>query len=80
MFGMNSISNIRARLGVTQSAMAQAIEVSQGNVSNYEQGQTMPPSVAAKLIVYAKKLGHVITHNDIYAPPAKRTRREAAPP
>lgn len=77
---MNSISNIRARLGVTQSAMAQGIEVSQGNVSNYERGQTMPPDVATKLIAYAKKLGHAITHNDIYAPPSKRKPRQAAPP
>lgn len=79
---MNSISNIRERLGVTQSAMAQGIEVTQGNVSNYERGQKMPPDVAAKLIAYAGRLGHAITYNDIYTlPPAQpKRRRSPAPP
>lgn len=81
---MNPIYDIRARLGVTQAAMAQGIGVTQGNVSNYERGQTMPPDVAGRLIAYAKTLGHTITHNDVYAPPpikAKRTRSpQVAPP
>jgi putative transcriptional regulator len=47
--------------------MGLGIGVTQGNVSNYERGQTMPPDVAARLIAYAKTLGHSITHNDIYA-------------
>jgi putative transcriptional regulator len=66
---MNPISSIRARLGVTQSAMAAGIGVSQGNVSNYEHGQTMPPDVANRLIAYAHSLGHTITFNDVYGPP-----------
>lgn len=80
---MNPIYDIRARLGVTQAAMAQGIGVTQGNVSNYERGQTMPPDVAGKLITYAKTLGHTITHNDIYAPiphKPKRARAQVTPP
>ncbi len=80
---MNSISHIRARLGVTQSAMALGIGVSQGNVSNYEHGQTVPPTVAKRLIDYAQSLGHAITHNDVYGPPPdapKRRRSDQAPP
>lgn len=63
---MNPIANIRARLGVTQAAMADALGVTQGNVSNYERGQTIPPDVARLLIEYANSLGTRITFNDIY--------------
>jgi putative transcriptional regulator len=67
---MNSIQTIRARLGVTQAAMAAGIGVTQGNVSNYERGQRMPPDVAGRLIEYAKSIGHEITYDDVYrAPP-----------
>ena len=65
---MNTISQIRARLGVTQSAMGDGIGVSQANVSNYERGQAMPPHVAAKLIAYAASLGVALTYDEIYAP------------
>ncbi|MDM5178131.1 helix-turn-helix transcriptional regulator [Massilia sp. DJPM01] len=70
MMLMNSIATIRARLGVTQAVMAKGINVSQGNVSNYEHGQAMPPDVAARLIRYAASVGWTISHNDVYAPPA----------
>lgn len=62
---------------MTQKAMGLGIGVTQGNISNYERGQTMPPDVADKLIAYAKKLGHVITHNDIYAPLTAKPKRQA---
>jgi putative transcriptional regulator len=64
---MNAISRIRIRLGVTQAAMAQALDVTQGNVSLYEKGQTVPPRVARHLITYARSLGHEIGFDDIYA-------------
>lgn len=66
---MNSIQHIRARLGVTQAAMAAGIGVTQGNVSNYERGQRMPPDVAGRLIEYAKSLNHAISYDDIYSQP-----------
>lgn len=78
MFFMNSISHIRARLGVTQSEMARGIGVTQGNVSNYERGQTIPPDKVDKLISYALSLGHKITHNDVYGPPPAQPKRRAA--
>lgn len=65
---MNTISQIRAHLGVTQVAMADALGVSQGNVSNYERGQAMPPHVAGRLIAYAGSLGVTLTYDEIYAP------------
>jgi putative transcriptional regulator len=63
---MNSIQTIRARLGVTQAAMAAGIGVTQGNVSNYERGQRMPPDVAGRFIEFARSLGHAITYDDVY--------------
>lgn len=63
---MNKFHHIRAQLGVTQLAMAQALGMSQGNVSNYENGQTVPPYVADKLIKYAASLGSTLTYDLIY--------------
>lgn len=68
---MNNILQIRQRLGLSQAAFGAAIEVSQGNVSHYENDrQEMPIEVARRLIAAAEKLGHVVTLNDIYLPPA----------
>lgn len=64
---MNTILQIRTRLGVTQTVMGDALGVSQANVSNYEHGQTVPPEVAAKLIAFAGSLGVTLTFDEIYA-------------
>ena len=66
---MNRISNIRAKLAVTQKALADVLQVSQGNVSHYERGQNMPPEVAKRLIAFAAKHGHVLSFDDIYGSP-----------
>lgn len=71
---MNNIHQIRKRLGLTQEAFGEAIGVSQGNVSHYEQGrQEVPPDVARRVISAAETAGHVVTFDDIYAlpPPEK---------
>jgi putative transcriptional regulator len=75
---MNPIQTIRARLGVTQAAMAAGIGVTQGNVSMYEHGQRMPPDVATRLIKYALSLNHKITYDDIYGLAKPQRRRKAA--
>lgn len=77
---MNPIQTIRARLGVTQAAMAEALGVSQGNISHYERGQEMPPPVAKLLIEFGASLGHVVTYNDIYGEPAAVPPRRATDP
>jgi putative transcriptional regulator len=64
---MNTISQIRAHLGVTQTEMGDAIGVTQGNVSNYERGQAMPPHVAGRLIAFAATRGVTLTYDEIYA-------------
>lgn len=72
---MNTIKTLRARLGVTQDVMAAGIGVSQGNVSNYERGQRMPPDVAKRLIAFAATLGHTVSYDDVYGPPPIPKRR-----
>lgn len=66
---MNSISQIRATLKVTQQALADALQVSQGNISHYERGQSVPPEVAKRLIAFAGQRGHLLTFDDIYGKP-----------
>ncbi|MFC3338787.1 helix-turn-helix domain-containing protein [Paracandidimonas soli] len=70
---MQPITHIRSRLGLTQAALAAGIGVTQGNVSHYERGQTVPPDVAAKLIDFASTLGVSLTFDDIYRPTPKET-------
>ncbi len=67
---MSTFKTIRKQLGVTQAAMASGIGCTQGNISFYENGQTVPPESAMRLISYAKSLGHNITFEDIYGTPA----------
>ena len=78
---MNAFKTIRQRLGATQAAIAEAIGVTQGNVSFYEKGQTVPPQIAAKLIEHARSLGHTITFDDLYASTEEGAdlREQAAP-
>lgn len=68
MLHMTTILAVRKSLGLTQSELAKRLGVTQGSVSFYENGQTIPPETAAKLIVVAKEAGQVVTFDDIYAP------------
>ena len=63
----STIKAIRERLGVTQTALAEGIGCTQGNVGHYEnKGQCVPPDVAKRLIRFASTRGHVVTYEDIY--------------
>ncbi|OZI61572.1 helix-turn-helix domain-containing protein [Bordetella genomosp. 11] len=73
---MNAIRSIRNRLGLTQQALAQALGVTQGNVSLYEHGQEMPPKVARRLVAFANQMGTRITLDDVYA--VREAQQEAA--
>ena len=66
---MSPIRRVRARLGVTQEALAEGIGCTQGNIGHYEHGLTMPPTRARRLIAFAAARGHVVTFDDIYAEP-----------
>jgi putative transcriptional regulator len=63
---MNAFRSIRERLRVTQAVIAEAIGVTQGNVSFYERGQTVPPDIAGKLIAFAASRGLCITYDHVY--------------
>lgn len=63
---MNTFKPIRERLGMTQAAIGEALGVTQGNVSFYEKGQTVPPPVAAKLIELAQSKGLPLTFDHVY--------------
>ncbi|MGK5080487.1 helix-turn-helix domain-containing protein [Janthinobacterium sp. HLX7-2] len=76
---MNPIQTIRRRLRVTQASLAKELGVTQGNVSHYEQGQEVPPSVAKLLIKFASSLGLVVTYNDIYGEPITVSRLATDP-
>lgn len=75
---MNAIHAIRKKLGVTQAALASGIGVTQGNVSFYEKGQTVPPHVAERLIEYAATHGVALTFDQIYRPEPTPVQQEAA--
>lgn len=64
--GMSTFKAIRSRLGVTQAVIAEALGVTQGNVSFYEKGQTVPPAVAARLIEYADRCGLELSYDIVY--------------
>lgn len=64
---MAKLSSIRKDLlKVTQTELAAALGVTQGNVSFYEKGQTIPPAVARKLIAFAKRKGVKLSFDAIY--------------
>ena len=63
---MSTFKSIRQLLGMTQAAIGESIGVTQGNVSFYERGQTVPPDVAGKLIELARQKGHQLTYDHVY--------------
>lgn len=63
---MSNFKLIRARLAMTQAAIGEALGVTQGNVSFYEKGQTVPPDVAKRLIEVAQGRGLCLTFDHVY--------------
>lgn len=63
---MSTIKTIRSRLSLTQRGLADLLGCSQGNVANYEGGQTVPPAAASKLIEIAASRGLKITFDHVY--------------
>lgn len=74
---MTTIKHIRIRLGLTQAAFGAALGCTQGNVGHYEQGQTVPPSMAKKTIELAAMRGIVLTYDDIYGEPKHQQALQA---
>lgn len=63
---MHPIKAIRDRLSLTQNALAAGIGCSQGNVANYERGQSIPPAMARKLIGFCASRGMEISFDHVY--------------
>lgn len=63
---MSTLKAIRERLAATQAALSEVMGCTQGNVSFYEKGQTVPPEAAKLLIDYARARGLEITFDHIY--------------
>jgi len=78
---MNTFKAIRERLGMTQAALAEHLDCTQGNIGHYEKGQTVPPAVAKRLIELGAKKKTRITYEEIYgAPETSRSKRAKAQP
>lgn len=81
MRAMSTFKAIRQCLGVTQAEMSRALDMSQGNISFLERGQTVTPEVAKKLIAYAASVGVTLSYDHVYGAadlPAPRIFEEAA--
>lgn len=63
---MSTIKAIRDRLKLSQSELGDGIGCTQGNVSLYEKGQTVPPDTAKRLIALAARAGLVLTMDQVY--------------
>lgn len=63
---MHNLRAIRHRLGVTQQQLADGLGMTQANVSHYEAGQTVPPTVARSVIAFAADRGLTLTYDDVY--------------
>lgn len=78
---MNAFRSIRACMGLTQSQLAAALGMTQGNFSHYEQGrQQIPPDVARRVIEHAATLGVTLTFDHIYGDAELPPARSAASP
>lgn len=79
---MHNLKSIRERLGVTQQALADGINCTQGNVGHYERGLHDFPTDRARLLIrFAKTHGLVIGFDHIYGnkalPKALPAKQEA---
>jgi DNA-binding XRE family transcriptional regulator len=76
----NNLKSVRKRLGLTQSGLALAVGVSQGNISHCEtQRQELSPEIAVAVVRLAKNNGVHISLDDIYLVDTESATRAAFP-
>lgn len=63
---MSKFLDIRKLLGLKQAELAEVLGVSQGTISFYENGKTVPPDVAARLLQVAEGKGYRLTFDHVY--------------
>lgn len=63
---MSRIKEIRERLGLTQTELAEGIGCTQGNIGHYERGQVLLPDRAERLIDLAARQGLKLTLDQVY--------------
>jgi putative transcriptional regulator len=63
---VNRVKEIRSKLGLSQSGLAEKLGMTQANISNYERDAMIPPNVARDLIAVAKGFGLALTFDHIY--------------
>lgn len=64
---MQTIYEIRSRLGYSQSEFADLLGVRQGTISNYEQGLRRPSiGLAKKILALAQERGYRYTLDELY--------------
>ena len=67
---MSNLHRIRKRLALSQAAFAEAVGVTQSNVSHIEQGrQEVTPALARRVIAAARERGVEVSFDDIYGEP-----------
>ena len=72
---MNNIKSIRDRLGMSQKALGEALDCTQGNIGHYESDRIqMPARTAQKLIAFAESKGVAIRFEDIYGSIVRLTK------
>jgi putative transcriptional regulator len=76
---MNAVRPIRERLKLSQAQLADALGMTQGNVSFIElDKQPVMPDAAAKLIAYAQEHGLEISYDHVYGAAELPTEAKAA--
>jgi putative transcriptional regulator len=79
---MSRILEIRKRLGLTQTELAEVLGCTQGNVGHYERGQLLRPDRASYLIAFAASRDLRLTMDHIYGsaslPALKEAKRKTA--
>lgn len=70
---MSNLKAIRERVGMTQSALASAVEMTQGAIAHYENGRRQPGlSECRKLVEALNKRGANCTLDDVFPQPSSQ--------
>ena len=71
---MSNIKSIRARIGITQSSLANDVDLTQGAIAHYENGRRNPGLDECRRIVVAlNSYGAAVTLDEVFPPVASPT-------